>query len=167
MKKQLLFELLIYILEMVVSIYFKKVRFFPLFGYLYMLHVARQYHYNKEKYLFCFLSGLLYDLFVTTTPFMNSFLFPFLYFTIQKFDAYLLKNKCTFFILVILEIFFYRTFTYLLLLIIQYQTFSLSLYFDSILYSLLPNFLFILLYQLLLFRRKKQPYRIVRKRMFS
>ena len=155
MRQFFFIEICIYILEIVLSVYFSKVYFMPLFGYLYVVMVSRQIEKPKERLLFCCLSGLFYDLLVTTTPFMHTFLFPFLVVFITKLDAYFLKNKFTSFLLVLLEIFLYRTVVSFILVVIQYQPFFLTSYLHSVLYSLLCNLLFVFLYSFFFLRKDK------------
>lgn len=155
MKKFFFIEIVVYILEVVFTLYFCPMHFIPLFGYFYVLRVARQIALDKNRLLFCTISGLIYDLFITTTPFMNTVLFPILMLFLQKIDGYLLKNKLTFFFLFLFEVFLYRSVTYLILMLIQYHPFLLERYINSMLYSLGVNIIFVIICQFLLERRQK------------
>lgn len=155
MIKFIFIELFIYLLEMVVSIYASSL-FLPLFGLFYVLITSRYIPQTRTRFLFCIFSGLFYDLLVTSTPFMNTLLFPLLSLLIHQFDAYILKNKFTFLFLFFLEIFLYRTITYLILILIQYRPFILMKYINSMLYSIVLNLVFVVLCNLLFLRGEKK-----------
>lgn len=153
MIKFIFIELFIYLLEMVVSIYVTPV-LLPLFGLFYVLITSRYIPQTRTRFLFCIFSGLFYDLLVTSTPFMNTLLFPLLSLLIHQFDTYFLKNKFTFLFLFFLEIFLYRTLTYLILILIQYQPFTLIKYINSMLYSIILNLAFVIICNFVFLRRK-------------
>lgn len=156
MKKLFLVEICVYILEIVVTVFLRRDSIFlPLFGYFYVLMCAERLNKDREQIFFCFLSGLLYDLLVSSTPFMNTFLFPFLYLITKQFHIYLSRNGIAFFFSFVIEIVLYRTFTYVVLILIQYQNFSSTKYINSILSSFLFNVLFILCYKHFVWKRKE------------
>lgn len=155
MKKLFFIEIFVYILEIVVTVFLRRDSIFlPLFGYFYVCMCAEQLNKEGEPIFFCFLSGFFYDLLVSSTPFMNTFLFPFIYLITKQFHIYILRNGIAFLFSFVIEIILYRTFTYLVLILIQYQNFTSTRYIKSILSSILFNVLFVICYKHFFWKRK-------------
>lgn len=132
-------------LEIALSYFFRADTYFlPLFTYLYTMHETRKE--EKQTYKFSFIAGLLYDTLMNTF-FLNAFLFPMIAFLLKQIEKRMDQNKITFLIEFFLLIFFYRFFTYLVLIVIQYLEFSMLRFLRSILSSIFLNFLFLLLLQ--------------------
>ncbi len=167
MKRLFGIEIMVYILEIVVTDCLQKGTYFlPLYGYFYVLMAVQQLHREKDQFLFCFFSGLLYDLTITSTPFMNTFLFSFIYLLVRKLNIYCLKNKLAFLFCFFLEVILYRTFTYFTLVLIQYQKFSKDHYISSIISSLAMNLPFVLFCSFFLLRKRKEIISHPKKRRF-
>jgi cell shape-determining protein MreD len=140
-----IYEIIIYILEITTSLYINTSLFIPLFGYIYICNIALNLKENKSIFIFSVISGIIYDLCVTMTPFINTILFPLINFILLKIKKSIPKNKLTFVIIFLLEIFLYRTFTYLFIILINYQIFSISKYISSIINSIIINFIFLVI----------------------
>jgi hypothetical protein len=168
MKKLFLIEIGIYILEIVVTTFLAKDSIFlPLFGYFYVLMTAEELEREKDQFFFCFLSGLFYDLLISSTPFMNTFLFCFLPLVTKPLHIQLLKSGFSFLFHFLVELALYRTCTYFVLILIQYQNFSGIQYRNSFLFSIVLNLFFVLCYKFLLRKRRDKTFIYQKRRVSS
>lgn len=133
-----------FILDSIISILVSNNSIFlPVFSIV-SLAVCYPY-FNNNNYRFFKYSavmGLFYDVVYTNTLFMNFFVFMIVAFSII-FISYLLSNNIYVTILLtISSIIIYRVISYLLLVISNHTSFSISILFRSIYSSLLINIIY-------------------------
>lgn len=135
------------ILEILVSVFLKQNSYFlPLFVFIVTIEEQQKIKDLKKSLIFSFLVGLIYDIVMTNTYFLNATIFLVVSWIMRKYNQYIDKNKVTILVYFLLEIFLYRFFVYSTLVIIQYKKLSIILFIKSILYSIFLNILFLKLY---------------------
>lgn len=102
-------------------------------------------HKHENKYLYTLIVGILYDVLYTDTLFLNTLLFFFIIYLVDKIFKYLRYNLLNVILVEILIIIIYRTITYIILTTIGYIDFDILKLFYSILVAL-PNILFVILF---------------------
>lgn len=136
-----------FILEILVSVFLHQNSYFlPLFVFIVTIEEQQKIKDLKKSLIFSFLVGLIYDIVMTNTYFLNATIFLVISWIMRKYDKYIDKNKITILVYFLLEIFLYRFFVYSTLVIIQYKKLSIILFIKSILYSIFLNILFLKLY---------------------
>lgn len=136
-----------FILEILVSVFLKQNSYFlPLFVFIVTIEEQQKIKDLKKSLIFSFLIGLIYDIVMTNTYFLNATIFLVVSWIMRKYNQYIDKNKVTILFYFLLEIFLYRFFVYSTLVIIQYKKLSIILFIKSILYSIFLNILFLKLY---------------------
>lgn len=136
-----------FILEILVSVFLHQNSYFlPLFVFIVTIEEQQKIKDLKKSLIFSFLVGLIYDIVMTNTYFLNATIFLVVSWIMRKYNQYIDKNKVTILVYFLLEIFLYRFFVYSTLVIIQYKKLSIILFIKSILYSIFLNILFLKLY---------------------
>jgi len=139
---------LAFILEILLSTFFKNTNYLlPLFVFFITVEESIKLKQLKKSLIFSFIIGFIYDIVMTNTYFLNAFIFLIMTFIMKNYNKYINKNKLTFLLYFLLELFLYRLITYLVLVIIQYKPLSFSLFIKSISSSILLNLIFIKCYQ--------------------
>ena len=106
--------------------------------------------YDKDnKYIYTLIVGILYDVIYTDTLFLNTFVFFFLTFLIEKIFKYIRYNLINVILVSILLIVLYRVIIYVLLCTIGYIYFDILKLLYSILITL-PNIIFSIILYLVL-----------------
>jgi rod shape-determining protein MreD len=141
MKKYITLIILM-ILELFLLKYHLKY-FYPLLVYFYTILKAFTIKETKAKYKFLMVAGILTDM-INATYFINTFLYITIYYLFEKITKRISLNNITIFIYFMLLLLFYRTFTYFILVLIKYKTFQINILIDSILTSILFNYIFLL-----------------------
>lgn len=146
--KERYFKIVIaFILEILVSVFLHQNSYFlPLFVFIVTIEEQQKIKDLKKSLIFSFLVGLIYDIVMTNTYFLNATIFLVVSWIMRKYNQYIDKNKVTILVYFLLEIFLYRFFVYSTLVIIQYKKLSIILFIKSILYSIFLNILFLKLY---------------------
>jgi rod shape-determining protein MreD len=122
----------------------------PLFP-LVILVAIYPYIKNKNKYYFiCLIYGLIYDLIFGKILFINSFLFLLLSFFVDFINRIWNNNIVSSNIFTCLIIILYRVLYYIMLIIMNKASISITLLFKSIYCSILSNLFFISIMYLLL-----------------
>ena len=136
-----------FILEILVSVFLHQNSYFlPLFVFIVTIEEQQKIKDLKKSLIFSFLVGLIYDIVMINTYFLNATIFLVVSWIMRKYNQYIDKNKVTILVYFFLEIFLYRFFVYSTLVIIQYKKLSIILFIKSILYSIFLNILFLKLY---------------------
>ena len=136
-----------FILEILVSVFLHQNSYFlPLFVFIVTIEEQQKIKDLKKSLIFSFLVGLIYDIVMINTYFLNATIFLVVSWIMRKYNQYIDKNKVTILVYFLLEIFLYRFFVYSTLVIIQYKKLSIILFIKSILYSIFLNILFLKLY---------------------
>lgn len=149
MKKAYIIVFISFILEILISTFLNQNSYFlPLFVFLITMEEANKRKNIKESLSFSFLIGFIYDIVMTNTYFFNATIFLIISLINKKYNKYVNKNNVTFLIYFILEIFLYRLFTYLVLVIIKYKIVSIKLFIKSIISSIILNLIFIKLHHI-------------------
>lgn len=117
--------------------------FVPLFTLLTLIFIYN----NDNKYLYTLIVGILYDVIYTDTLFLNTFVFFFLLFLIEKIFSYIRYNIVNVTLVSILIIVLYRIIIYVVLSTIGYVYFDLLTLLYSILISLF-NVIFVIIFYL-------------------
>lgn len=137
-----------FLLEILISTFLNQNSYFlPLFTFFTTMEESNKIKDVKRSLLFSFFIGLIYDIVMTNTYFLNATIFLTISWVIKKYNKYVDKNQITFLLYFLLQLFLYRLLTYLTLIIIQYKTLSIMLFIKSILSSIFLNILFMKLYQ--------------------
>ncbi len=146
MKFKLLLVIISFVLEIVTSVFFNANGYFiPLFAFLTTIHISFYIRKKKQRLLFCFFIGLLYDIVITNTLFLNSIIFFGISWIISYLENRIYENELTFLLSFFCYILLYRILTYLILNIIGYTSFSFDLLIKSILVSISLNFIYLIL----------------------
>lgn len=103
---------------------------------------------NDNKYLYTLIVGILYDVIYTDTLFLNTFVFFFFTFLIEKIFKYIRYNLINVILVSITLIFLYRIIIYVLLCTIDYVYFDVLDLLYSIIISL-PNIFFVIIFYLI------------------
>jgi len=148
MKKIYITIVLSFVLEILISTFLKKNSYFlPLFVFFITMEESNKIKDLKKSLMYSFLIGLIYDIVMTNTYFLNATIFLFISFINKKYNNSIDKNQITFLFYFILEIIIYRLLTALVLIIIKYRTISMFIFIKSILSSILLNLIFLKVYQ--------------------
>lgn len=151
MKYKILLISISILLEIIASVFFKMNSYFVvLFVFLTTIYISFTIKDTRKKLLFCFFIGLFYDITITNTLFLNAIVF----FVISLISNYLqnniYKNQVTFLFSFFIYIILYRVLTYLILIMIGYKSFAITLLLRSILSSIILNFIYIILFKKIL-----------------
>lgn len=137
-----------FILEILLSTFLNQNSYFlPVFVFFATIEEATKIKSLKRSLLFSFIVGIIYDVVMTNTYFFNAVIFLVITWIMKNYNKYVNKNRITFLLYFLLQLFLYRFITYLVLVIIQYKPISFSLFIKSILSSILLNLVFIKCYQ--------------------
>ena len=133
--------------------------FYSLFTLLSLILIYPKHTKKLNKYyLTSFLLGLIYDIAVTDTLFLNAFIFLLLSYIINYIFRKIPYNYLSVLIISIISIIYYRVITYIVLLLLNYLNFNLLTLLKSIYNSLILNIIYItILYnKKLIFKKIKQ-----------
>lgn len=97
----------------------------------------------KNYYFISLIMGLLYDIVYTNTLFLNFILFFWLAILIKLIYNLVPNNYLSLLFISFLIIVLYRLVVYLIMFIISYKVLSINILFDSILSSMLINFIYV------------------------
>ena len=125
--------------------------FYPLFTLLSLIIIYPKFTKKINKYyLTSFLLGLVYDVAVTDTLFLNAFIFLLLSYIINYIFRKIPHNYLSVLIVSIVSIIYYRVITYIVLLLLNYLNFNIFVLLKSIYNSLVLN----IIYTSILYNRK-------------
>lgn len=143
-------------LEGLCSILFKTSLFFPLFTLITLILVYPYFRKYGNSFLWtCFIIGFLYDIAYTNTIFVHAFLFFVLGYMTGLLYHFFDKNFWTLLFMNFVAIIGYQVLIFILFLLSGKVVFSLSLFLNSIFYSIISNVIYIvLLYGILLLLNK-------------
>lgn len=125
--------ILIIILEIVISKYLNNY-ISPIFTYLYVILISSNIK-NNNKYIFLIISGLIYDI-VLSTYFIHTFLFITIDYINKLITKNMNKNKIITFISFFIYVFLYRIISFIIFILIKYKEVSLIYFIESITLSL-------------------------------
>lgn len=92
------------------------------------LVIIYDYFKNDRKYLYIiFILGLLFDIVYTNTFMLNIIIFIVIYLILEKLDYLIPTNLLTINLKSLISIFVYHIMTYLILLMVHYNNYTLSL----------------------------------------
>lgn len=97
---------------------------------------------NKKYFYILIVIGILFDIVYTNTFLLNIFLFYVIYFILSKIDNFLSDNLFMVCIKSYLAIFLYHTLSYLILMIAEYQYYSIKLLWDILLHSIISTVIY-------------------------
>ena len=118
--------------------------FYPLFTLLSLIIIYPKFIKKINKYyLTSFLLGLIYDIAVTDTLFLNAFIFLLLSYIINYIFRKTPYNYLSVLIISFISIIYYRVITYIVLLLLNYLNFNLLTLLKSIYNSLILNIIYI------------------------
>ena len=125
--------------------------FYPLFTLLSLIIIYPKFTKKINKYyLTSFLLGLIYDIAVTDTLFLNAFIFLLLSYIINYIFKKIPYNYISVLIISFVSIIYYRVITYIVLLLLNYLNFNLLTLLKSIYNSLILN----IIYKTILYNKK-------------
>ncbi len=121
---------------------------FPLFTLTSLVLIYPFFNNNNKQYLkYALITGLLYDIILTDTLFLNMFIFLIIAQIIKKINITLSNNIINVMLITIIIITTYLSITYIVLYLIGYHQFKLSILVTTILKSYLVNIIYsIILY---------------------
>ena len=118
--------------------------FYPLLTLLSLIIIYPKLTKKINKYyLTSFLLGLIYDIAVTDTLFLNAFIFLLLSYIINYIFRKIPYNYLSVLIISFISIIYYRLITYIVLLLLNYLNFNLLTLLKSIYNSLILNIIYI------------------------
>lgn len=118
--------------------------FYPLFTLLSLIIIYPKFTKKINKYyLTSFLLGLIYDIAVTDTLFLNAFIFLLLSYIINYIFRKIPYNYLSVLIISVISIIYYRVITYIVLLLLNYLNFNILILLKSIYNSLILNIIYI------------------------
>ena len=136
--------------------------FIPLFTITALVTIFPYFNVEKEYIKMCLLFGFLYDIVFTNTLFINLVLFTLIYFVTKILNYYLANNLVNNFIMLFINILFYRCFIYFIYVLSGTLSFNTFYLFKSIYSSLIINFIYsIVLYFVIekfVLKKKKRFY---------
>lgn len=98
---------------------------------------------NDKKYLAILLIlGILYDVVYTNTFLLNIFLFLIIYFVLDKINYFMPNNLFTINVKVLLMISIYHIFTYLILMISNYNFYPINLLWNILYHSIITTVIY-------------------------
>lgn len=101
------------------------------------------YDSKRNYYIICFITGLIYDIVYTNTLFLNSFIFLLIGYLISLLNIIITNNSLNVIIISLIIITIYRITTYLILVFVDYLNFNILDLFNSIIYSIILNIIYI------------------------
>jgi len=123
--------------------------FYPLFTLLSLILIYPNYNKKDKKYyIISFILGLIYDI-TLNTLFLNTFIFLLLAYILRLIFSKIKYNYLSVLFISILSIIYYRTVTYVVLLILNYLEFNIHTLFKSIYSSILLNIIYVTIFYLL------------------
>ena len=123
--------------------------FYPLFTLLSLILIYPNYNKkNNRYYIISFILGLIYDI-TLNTLFLNVFIFLLLAYILRLIFSKIKYNYLSVLFISLLSIIYYRTVTYIMLVILNYLEFNINLLFKSIYSSILLNIIYVSLFYLL------------------
>ncbi|MCI9233501.1 MAG: rod shape-determining protein MreD [Bacilli bacterium] len=128
------------------SMLFKTSLFFPLFTLVSLMLIYPYFkRYGNSFLKVCFLVGLLYDIVYTNMIFIHSFLFCILGYIVGFLYHMFNKNFWTLLFMNFIMIIIYQVLNFTLFLLSAKVQFSFQVLLNSIFYSILSNFLYIII----------------------
>jgi rod shape-determining protein MreD len=138
MKFSIILLLITFLLEGVLSNYLSNIMFI-----LVTLIIIEPYIFkNKNYYLIAFILGLTYDLAYTSTFLLNAILLLILSLVIRKIHLHFSLNLMSVPFIITFSIIIHRTLSSLVLYLIGYHNFEVSLIFNSVINSLIINIIY-------------------------
>lgn len=129
-----------------------KSLFYPLFSLLSLIIIYP--FYKRQKYLkISFILGLFYDIVYTDTLILNAFLFLIQAYLLKRIFKKIEYNYISCLLISLLSIIFYRTSTYIILIIINYTSFNIINLIKAIYSSIIINLIYLSLFYLILNRK--------------
>lgn len=123
--------------------------FYPLFTLLSLILIYPNYNKKDNRYcIISFILGLIYDV-TLNTLFLNVFIFLLLAYILRLIFSKIKYNYLSVLFISILSIIYYRTVTYIVLVILNYLEFNIFTLFKSIYSSILLNIIYVSLFYLL------------------
>jgi len=118
--------------------------FYSLFTILSLVLIYPNFNRRSNNYyIYAFILGLVYDITITNTLFLNAFVFLLLSYLIRLTLYKITYNYLSILIISICAIIYYRVITYMILTILNYLDFNIFLLFKSIYSSLTLNIIYI------------------------
>lgn len=151
----ILITLISFFLEATFSLYIPLASHFvaPLFTLVSIFLGSSSFYRKKDYYIYCFCTGLFYDL-ITNTLFLHAILFCILGYLFQKSLSWFSETWYNFLLLLFLMMIIYRICSYSILLLTGYVLFDMVVFLYTLVASFIPN----LLYGLLLYELQYQIY---------
>ena len=119
-----------------------------LFTFVSIFLGGNSFYRRKDYYIYCFCTGLFYDIF-TNTLFMHAILFCILGYLFQKSLSWFSDKWYNFLLILLIMIVLYRSFSYIVLLLTGYLSFDIMVFLRTLAASFIPNLLYgLLLYEL-------------------
>ncbi len=119
--------------------------FYPLFTLMSLIIAYPYYSDNNTYYKFVFFMGALYDLIYTDTFIFYAFVFLLVSMIIAKLSVWLADNYLSLMIITLISITFFKSISYLLMVITGNMKFSFDILFKSIYSSLIVNIIFVII----------------------
>lgn len=118
--------------------------FYPLFTMLSLIIIYPKFNKKDNKYyIYSFILGLIYDITVSDTLFLNAFIFLLLSYILNYIFKKIPYNYLSILIISILTIIYYRLVTYLTLILLNYLNINILILLKSIYSSLILNIIYI------------------------
>ena len=133
-------------LECLCSMLFRINFFLPLFPLVTLTLIYPYFRkYGNTFFKTCFLIGFLYDIAYTNTIFVHAFLFCLLGYIISLLYHFFDKNFWTLLLMNCIVMISYQIFNFILFLLSGKMIFSISLFLNSIFYSIISNVIYIII----------------------
>ncbi|MBE6144429.1 MAG: rod shape-determining protein MreD [Firmicutes bacterium] len=139
--------------------------FYPLFSILSLIFSFL--YFNKKDnsfFISAFILGLLYDVVITDTLFLNAFVFSILSLILKQIFRKIKFNYLAILLISLGTIVYYRLMVYLILIILNYLEFNIFKIINSILSSVFLNLIYITIiyvvinYKKIIFKKRKHIY---------
>lgn len=123
--------------------------FNPLFTIISLILIYSDFSKRNNNYfIYAFILGLIYDITVTDTLFLNAFIFLSLAYILKKIFNKITYNYFSILFISIGTVIYYRVVTYFVLLVINYLNLNIFTLFESIYSSLVLNIIYISIFYL-------------------
>lgn len=129
--------------------------FYPLFTIISLILIYTDFSKRNNNYfIYAFIVGLIYDISVTDTLFLNAFIFLMLAYILKKIFNKITYNYFSILFISIGTIIYYRVVTYLVLVVVNYLNFDIYVLLKSIYSSLILNIIHISIFYLITHPKK-------------
>lgn len=156
MIKVIIYLLLSFILDGVLSLYLTHNLLNPLLTITSLIVIYRLFEREEKLYfIIVMIMGLLFDIFYTDTLILNLFVFFLLGLFIKFMNIYLANNFMSFVVKFLLGITCYRLITYIILSLVNYKAFDIMILLTSIYSSIIINLIYLII-SYFIFKKEKE-----------